>query len=221
MKLRSGAWLFGFWLSAIAFAQQATAPLSIVTESFPSPFLRQTYQLQLQATGGVRPLRWKVSRGTLPEGLNLDESSAVIAGVPNAVGESDFTISVIDSVGNTASRDFKVKVAAPLLIEWSHFPRVQSGQISGSVKVANGTRDAFDLTVIILAVNEYGKAFALGYQHFDLKAETSDVEIPFGSILPVGAYTVHADAIAEVASKDAIFRARQQTPQPLQITTGP
>ena len=39
-----------------------------------------------------------------------------------------------------------------------------------------------------------------------------DFEIPFGSTLPTGKYVVHADAIAEVPSKKAIYRARQQTP---------
>jgi hypothetical protein len=135
----------------------------------------------------------------------------------------ELTISVVDSVGNTISRDYKIKVMAPLLIEWSTFPRVQGDQVLGAVKVSNGTKDAFDLTVIILAVNEHGKAFALGYQRIDLQPETTDVEIPFGqgSNLPFGSYVVHADAVAEVAAKDSIFRGRLQTPTPLVISPGP
>lgn len=222
-------WAWGLALSVVCcvtgvgLAQQAAPPLAITTEVLPPPLLRQQYQAQLQATGGVPPLHWKVSRGNLPDGLNLDESAGVISGVPTKLGESEITVSVIDSVGNTVSRDFKLKVSTPLLIEWSKFPQVQGNQIVGSVKVANGTDDAFDLTAIILAVNEYGKAFALGYQHFDLKPQTSDVEIPFGSetILPVGFYVVHADAVAEVPTKNAIYRARQQTPAGLQVSAGP
>lgn len=212
-----------FHLAAIALAQQTTAPLLIVHETLPLPLVRQQYRAELNATGGVPPLRWKISRGNLPEGLDLDSSSGVISGVPLKAGELELTISVIDSVGNTVSRDYKIKVVAPLLIEWSTVPRVQADQIVGSVKVSNGTKDPFDLTVIILAVNEYGKAFALGYQHFDLKPETVDVEIPFGggSNLPVGAYVVHADAVAEVAAKDSIFRGRQQTRAPLLVRTSP
>lgn len=222
-------WACGLALSVVCCAtgvipaQQATPPLAITTEVLPPPLLRQQYQALLQATGGVPPLHWKVSRGNLPDGLNLDESSGVISGVPTKLGESEITVSVIDSVGNTVSRDFKLKVSAPLLIEWSKFPQVQGNQIVGSVKVANGTDDSFDLTVIILAVNEYGKAFALGYQHFDLKPQTADVEIPFGSetILALGSYVVHADAVAEVPAKNAIYRARQQTPTALQVSAGP
>lgn len=211
------------WLSILTQAQQARAPLTIATESLPAPLVHQQYRVELKATGGIAPLQWKISRGNLPAGLALDSPSGVISGVPEKPGELDVTLSVIDSVGNTTSRDYKIKVVAPLLIQWSTFPRVQGDQILGSVKVSNGTKDPFDLTVIILAVNEYGKAFALGYQRFDLQPETVDVEISFGqsSNLPVGAYVVHADAVAEAPAKDSIFRGRQQTPAPLVINSGP
>jgi len=211
------------WLTATGLAQQAAAPLSIATESLPPPLAHQQYRAELKAVGGVPPLQWKISRGNLPEGVDLDSSSGVLSGVPAKPGEFEVTISVIDSVGNTVSRDYKIKVVAPLLIEWKSFPRLQGDQILGSVNVSNGTRDMFDLTVVILAVNEYGKAFALGYQHFDLQPETTDVEIPFGQAtnLPVGTYVVHADAVAEVAAKGLIFRGRQQTSTPLQVQPSP
>jgi hypothetical protein len=35
-----------------------------------------------------------------------------------------------------------------------------------------------------LAVNDIGRATAIGYQHFGLKHETIDFEIPFGENLP-------------------------------------
>jgi hypothetical protein len=221
--LRRVSLLLWLCLTTLAFSQQATVPLSIATESLAPSLLHQQYRVELKAVGGVPPLQWKISRGNLPDGLDLDPSAGVISGVPAKPGQMDLTISVVDSVGNTMSRDYKIKVVAPLLIEWSTSPRVEGDQILGSVKVSNGTEDAFDLTVIILAVNEYGKAFALGYQHFDLQPETVDIEIPFGggSNLPVGTYVVHADAVAEVAAKDAVFRGRQQTPTPLVISPGP
>ena len=218
--LRRAGLLVPLFLTAIAFAQQAATPLSIATESLPPALLHQQYRAELKALGGVPPLQWKISRGNLPQGLDLDASSGVISGVPEKPGEVELTISVVDSVGNTTSRDYKIKVVAPLLIQWSKFPQLQGDEIVGSVKVSNGTKDTFDLTVIIVAVNEYGKAFALGYQHFDLEPETVELEIPFGTgaHLPVGAYVVHADAVAEVASKNAIYRSRLETPSPLQIS---
>jgi hypothetical protein len=209
------------WAAMVVLAQQPRTSLAIATESLPPPVVHQPYRVQFEARGGTPPMHWKVSGGKLPEGLTLDEEGGTLSGVPTGLGEAEFTLSLTDSAGNTISRDFKIKVAAALLIEWSKFPLVQGNQIAGSVKVANGTRDPFDLTVIVLGVNEYGKAFALGYQHFDLKPETADIEIPFGSSLPQGTYVIHADAIAEIAAKNMIYRAHQQTPSPLQVTTGP
>jgi len=40
-------------------------------------------------------------------------------------------------------------------------------------------------------------------------------------ILPPGPYVVHADAVGEVAEKNQIYRARLQTPGPLQVAVGP
>lgn len=206
--------------SSLLFAQQQTASLTITTESLPRPLLHQPYQVQLTVEGGSPPLRWTVSAGKLPDGLDLS-SAGVIEGTPEKLGDFDFTIAVSDSAGHTVQRDFTLKPAAPLLIEWSKYPRVEGDQITGSVKVSNGTPESFDLTVIILGVNEYHKAFALGYERFTLQPDTEEMEIPFGSTLPQGTYEVHADAIAEIAAGKVIFRDRRQTEKALQVTSGP
>lgn len=115
----------------------------------------------------------------------------------------------------------KAKKEAPkaaLTIEWSAGPQLQSATISGIVTVSNQTDQDFDQTVIVLAVNDVGKAFALGYQHFTLKHKTTSVPIKFSSQLPPGSYVIHADAIAEVAAKKHIYRARLQSEKPLVVT---
>jgi len=89
------------------------------------------------------------------------------------------------------------------------------------VTVTDGTNTDFDLTVIVVAVNEIGKAFALRYEHLDLKANAAPSEIDFSSSVPRGAYVVHVDAVAEVPSKNAIYRQRLQTASALQVTVGP
>src|SRR5262249_16690012 len=116
-----------------------------------------------------------------------------------------------------AQQDFVVQVIAPLTIVWKDGPRVQGSEINGRVAVSNYTGDAFDLTVIIVAVNEIGRATAMGYERFELARGGIDLEIRCGSTLATGKYVVHADAIAEVPSKRAIYRARQQTPRPLGV----
>ncbi len=110
--------------------------------------------------------------------------------------------------------EFTITVVPPLEIEWTHEPQLQEDGIYGAVKVSNASGEDNDLTVIIVAVNQIGKAFALGYQRLTL-AKSSSQEIPFGASLPIGTYIVHADAVAEIPSKNVIRRTRLHTPAPL------
>jgi len=138
-------------------------------------------------------------------------------------GDFHVSVSVTDS-GNppqTRSKDFSLGAPVPLLLEWSQRPGVSGHQISGGVKVSNPSQDNFDLTVIVVAVNEIGKAFALGYQRLELKRGMVDFDIPFASTVPQGSYVVHADSVAEVPAKNAIYRNRLQTDAGLQVTAGP
>jgi hypothetical protein len=77
--------------------------------------------------------------------------------------------------------------------------------------VVNHTQQAFTLTVVVVAVNQIGRATALGYQHFRLSAN-AEQEIPFGASPGLGSYVIHADAVAESKSNIGAIRARKQTP---------
>jgi hypothetical protein len=61
----------------------------------------------------------------------------------------------------------------------------------------------------------------VGYQHFVLKNNTVDFEIPFGENLPHGAYALNLDAVAEVEATNTIYRARLVTGEKLQVQQGP
>lgn len=242
MRLISKAWQFmktyvegakailiavGATLSIIgAFAQTpgTTAPtLNITSQSLPTAAPRQQYEATLEATGGLPPYKWEITSGELPTGLDLNATTGTISGIPAESGQFEFVVRVSDSAEtpHTATRNFAIGSVEALSLEWSSEPRVDQDKISGAVKVANGTKQAFDQTVIIMAVNEYGKAFALGYQRLELKPDSIKVEIPFASTLPRGRYTIHADAIAEIAAKHTVYRNRLQTPEALSVTFPP
>jgi hypothetical protein len=210
------------WVHAQQTPTPGISPLAITTESLPEAALQQGYRVRLEAIGGVTPLHWGMSSGNLPPGLEL-EDTGIVSGVATKFGDYHFSVTVTDSdkPGHSASKEFTIRVIAPLVLEWSRFPTVADKRIEGAVKVTNGTGDDFDLTLIAVAVNEIGKAFALGYQHFDLTKGTEHLEIPFGSTLPQGTYVVHVDAVGEVPARNAIYRQRLHTPSPLQITAGP
>jgi len=211
--------LLGFFLSASVAQEVAGAPLEIVTErSLPKAILMAPYEWKLAARGGVPPRQWEVIAGALPDGLTLDRATGTISGSPNNVGQFRFALEVSDGDDppDARTREFTLTVISALTVEWKAFPTVTADGISGSVKLANQTGSGTDLTLIVVAVNEIGKAFVLGYQQFTLSAQTTVPEIPFGSSLPQGSYVVHADVIAEVPDKNAIYRARLQTAEPLQ-----
>jgi hypothetical protein len=73
----------------------------------------------------------------------------------------------------------------------------------------------------VVGINEIGRATALGYQRFALKAKSVGPDIPFGTTLPDGSYMVHADAVAEVADKKLIMKQMLHTPAALKVAVNP
>ena len=125
-----------------------------------------------------------------------------------ATGEFSFTVTATDSAKPQHKRTQKLtlEVMEPLLVKWSKPSKVEGQRVDGSIKVSNQTGDDFDLTEIVVAVAENGRASAIGYQHFDLKKNTLDFEIPFGETLPHGTYQINVDVVAEVQATGSIYR---------------
>ena len=216
---------FCFALSATALAQagpSAVARLTLDTDSLPAAAPHESYLYKFQAHGGTVPLHWEIVSGELPPGIKL-ESDGTLRGTTETAGTYHFTVAVADSGNPTQSvrREFVLPAPAPLMLKWTSYARVLGSRIQGSVAVSNDTKDDLDLTVIVQAVNEVGKAFAIGYQHLLLRQGIDDFDIPFGDTLPHGAYVVHVDAIGEARARKVIHRARLQTPGPLQVAVGP
>jgi putative Ig domain-containing protein len=218
------AWLLpALLLAGLGWAQEenpqkppGATPLAIVTDTLPQPVAHTPYSVQLVARGGTPPYTWSIEKGKLVPGLRLDAKAGTLSGVPEAPAEFAFTVRITDSADPpaTAVRELKVKAVPALQLEWQRHPVLEDDGIYGEVKVANPSKDPYDLTFIIVAINEIGKAFALGYQHFTLRPQATQA-IPFGTSLPLGSYIIHADAVGEIAAKAIIRRAQLQTPKPL------
>lgn len=216
--------LLGFALCALCAGQQGGAtgtPIIVQTTSVPKGYVGQHYEARLTAQGGITPLKWVVSEGALPPGMGLHQEG-VLVGVPSEVGEFKFTVTVSDS-GNPAyqrTQPLVLVVVAPMLLQWGKYPTVNGGRIDGSVLVSNQTDGDFDLTVVIVAVNENGRATALGYQRIPLTKNTAGMEIPFGENLPQGSYQINVDGVGESAPV-TIYRARLVPKERFAVAVGP
>jgi hypothetical protein len=188
----------------------------------PETYPHASYEFRFHARGGVPPLHWRVEKGSLPPGLKL-ENDGLLHGSPQHTGEFQFTVSVTDSgqPQRSVQKAFNLRVRSAMVLTWKNPAHVNASRMEGSAQISNTTADDIDLTFIVLAVPENGRAVAIGYQHFVLRRGTLAQELPFGETLPRGGYVVHVDAVGEVPAKNVIYRERMQTPSMLQITVGP
>lgn len=104
--------------------QVATANVSIVTNSLlsipvltlPNAIVGVLYNTALSSTGGVGPIIWSVSAGTLPSGITLNASTGVLSGTILAAGTTNFTIKATDSSSPAQTATASVSIIAnPLL----------------------------------------------------------------------------------------------------------
>lgn len=212
-------------ITAICCAQQGAAtgePLVVQSTSLPKGYLKQQYETRLQARGGITPLRWEITQGAAPAGIVLARDG-ILSGIPTEAGEFKFTVTVTDSGKPEAQRNQQLvlTVVAPLLAQWGRYPKITGRRLEGSVIVSNQTEQDFDLTVVMMAVNETGRATAIGYQRLTVKKDTTDLEIPFGENLPKGSYQLNVDVVAEVAATNSIYRARLVPKEKFQLQEGP
>src|SRR5438445_2884794 len=214
----------GFLLLAVCTrAQQAPSSqeLTVPAKELPKASLWEPYTFRLQALGGIEPYHWRVISGSLPEGVRLRDPGE-LAGIPDEVGRFEFGVLVTDnsSPPQQQKQKFVLDMETPLHAKWGRKAQVNGTRIDGSLKVSNRSGRDFDLTVIVLAVNDIGRATAIGYQHFPLKKDTRDLEISFGDTLSPANYAVNVDVVGEETISNRIFSARLVTGKE-QVTQGP
>ena len=197
------------------------APLTITSGALPVTTVGSDYSFTFQANGGSQSYLWSVAANShLPAGLKLSQHEGKLTGTPTALGEYHFTVMLTDVSDPSlrVQRGYTLVVTAGLSIDWKQVPKVTGTNLGGSVVVANGTDHAIAITVIVVAVNQIGRATTLGYQHFTVASQAAQV-IPFGSSPGPGTYYVRADVSAERRSGKGLRRAHKQTTEPLVIDT--
>jgi hypothetical protein len=106
-------------------------PPAITTTSLPDATLNAAYSAPITATGGVPPLAWTLSSGTLPAGLSLGSSktdTVNITGKATTAGVSTFTVTVTDATGaSSTSVQFQIVVSSLAFTTTSPLPPATVG----------------------------------------------------------------------------------------------
>jgi hypothetical protein len=199
-------------LAAIPFAAQQPGrsdSLSLSATELPKAHLWEPYNSRILASGGTEPYHWRLSNSSLPPGFNLNDDGS-LTGVLREQGSFEFTAIVRDNSRppKEEKKTFILRTEVPLTVDWKDKAHVDGQRIDGSITVSNHTGRDFDLTFIVLAVNDIGRATAIGYQHYSLKRDTQNMELPFGESLSPGNYVVNVDVVGEEPKSNNIFRAR-------------
>ncbi len=123
-------------------------PLSILTTSLSNAAQGSTYNFPLAASGGVPPLTWTVTVGSLPPGLSLNAITGQISGIPATQGTFAFTVKATDSAflppnqqPQTATQALSLTVGAPgtLTIATTSLPLANTATLySQQLRVTGG-----------------------------------------------------------------------------------
>lgn len=84
--------------------------ITLSPASLPAGTVGTAYSQAITAGGGVPPVTFSISSGSLPAGLSLS-SSGQISGTPTAAGTSNFSVTATDANGCTGSQSYSITVS--------------------------------------------------------------------------------------------------------------
>jgi hypothetical protein len=87
------------------------AILTLSPSTLPNGTVGVSYNQTITASGGSGPYTFSIAAGALPTGLTLNGPTGAITGTPSNAGTANFTVGALDSVGNTGSQPYVVKIA--------------------------------------------------------------------------------------------------------------
>jgi hypothetical protein len=88
--------------------------LALAPGTLPNGVTGVAYNQQLSAAGGSQPLAFRLTAGTLPDGLSLG-ANGLLAGTPTKAGAFSFTIQATDARGASGSAGYSLTVGWPSL----------------------------------------------------------------------------------------------------------
>jgi hypothetical protein len=95
----------------MAITYRVAPKLAISTKSVRTARVGSAYRFKLGTKGGVRPVRWSITRGVLPTGLTLNAGKGTIAGIARAAGRVRVTLRARDAAGGSSTKTLVVSAS--------------------------------------------------------------------------------------------------------------
>jgi hypothetical protein len=102
--------------------------LSLAQPVVPTGEVGLHFTMTATASGGEGAHVWSLESGTLPEGVTLNAESGVISGTPVNGGVFPVKLAATDTVGQKATVDIKIAVAARLEVVKAPLPQAKVGK---------------------------------------------------------------------------------------------
>lgn len=101
----------GYYYWTQDFIIRVHLPLSVTTSSLPDGQVGVYYYAALEIFGDTTSYAWSIITGSLPDGLNLGETTGNISGTPTTPGTYNFTVQVDDGFAK-ATQTLSINVVA-------------------------------------------------------------------------------------------------------------
>jgi len=165
-------------IQANSFTIQIVDPLEIQTNRLNNGIINTQYNQNLSASGGYGNYIWSVCSGMLPQTFSIDNTTQQLIGEPDQSAYKSIVLSVTDSDGRTAYKNFILHIVPPLTIPMSKLPdALKNEQYSQAIPIQGGI-GAFtyasmglppDLTIDPLTGIISGKSIIGGYNNVEIQ----------------------------------------------------
>jgi len=128
---------------SLSIKVDAATPPAITTTSLAGGTVGTAYSQTVSATGGLAPLAFSISVGSLPAGLTINSATGTISGIPTTAGTATFTVKVADSTiptAQTATKQLSITISPVFAVTTSTLPNgTVSTAYSQQLQSAAGT----------------------------------------------------------------------------------
>ena len=130
-------------------------PVTITTTTLPNGGFGDTYSQAIATTGGTGNFTWSISAGALPQGVGINPSTGLISGTatmpngfpPNVAEQVNFTVQVLDSVGDTATQAYNILINPTLAVSTAIAPAAVQGDVYTATLAATGGSGTFTWSI--------------------------------------------------------------------------